>query len=368
MRILITGNSGYVGPCVTRQLRLTWPNARLTGVDTEYFGDCAVEPSGTEADQQVNADIRDLSGSVFNNVDAVVHLAALSNDSLAKTFESATDEINYGATADLAKKAKKAGVKSFVLASTCRVYAMSNDDAARTEASPLSPGTAYSRSKLAAEAALRSLAGREFTVTCLRFATACGMSPGLRLDTVLNNYVACAVLSGEVRVMSNPDAWLKLIHVRDMARAIDWAVARPGANGGSHVWVNAGSDAWTLRVGELAQVVADAIPHTRISPRVSFPREAAPDTGSYLVDFGLFRRLAPLHQPREKLLPSILELKTSLEKYLAQNGKDTSRLNRLKVLSRLVEQGQIDGDLRRTKTPGILCTPESREFAFSNPA
>ena len=347
MRILISGNSGYVGPCVTRQLRLTWPNARLIGVDAGYFEDRAAEASDTEQDRQVDADIRDLSGSIFNQVDAVVHLAALSNDSMAKAFENAADEVNYVATVDVAKKAKKAGVKSFVFASTYRVYGASacgasSEDVARTEASPVNGGTAYSRSKLAAEAALRSLAGREFTVTCLRFANACGMSPALRLDTVLNNYVASAVLSGEIRVMSNPAAWLKLIHVRDMARAIDWAVARPGANGGSHLVLNAGSDAWTMRAGELANAVADAIPGVTLC----FPREGAPETGSWRVDFGLFRRLAPLHQPREKLAPSVVELKTALEGILARHGKDPSRLNRLKVLSWMVEQGRLDKDLR----------------------
>jgi nucleoside-diphosphate-sugar epimerase len=229
MRILITGNLGYLGPCVTRQLRRTWPNARLSGIDTGYFTDCALDGSETaehRIDQQFTADVRDLPAGVFSNIDAVVHLAALSNDPMGKTFEEITDDVNFRAGMEIARRAKKSGVKSFVFASSCSVYG-SAEDTPRTEKSEINPLTAYARSKVALEFGLRTLAGRDFTVTCLRFATACGMSPRLRLDLVLNDFVASAVSRGEIRVLSNGMPWRPLIHVRDMARAIEWAVARP---------------------------------------------------------------------------------------------------------------------------------------------
>jgi nucleoside-diphosphate-sugar epimerase len=361
MRIAITGNLGYAGPCVTRQLRMTWPNARIVGVDTGYFADCALDRSiapENEVDQQVAADIRELPAGLFSNVDAVIHLAALSNDPMGKTFEDVTNDINYRAGMEIARRAKKAGVKSFVFASSCSVYG-SAQDTPRNERSEVDPLTAYARSKVAMENGLRTLAGRDFTVTCLRFATACGMSPRLRLDLVLNDFVASAVTRGEIRVLSNGEPWRPLIHVRDMARAIDWASARPAANGGNYLVVNAGSDGWTWRVSEMANAVADAIPGVG----VSINRDAPADKRSYRVDFSLFRRLAPLHQPREKLAPSILEMKGALEEYFAAHGNDVSPLIRLRVLSDLVAQGRLNPDL--TWVPARVPGQEANQYVLA---
>jgi nucleoside-diphosphate-sugar epimerase len=357
MRILITGNAGYSGPCVIRQLRQTWPGARLIGVDTGYFEDCAPNAESAAVDHRIDADIRDLPAGIFNHVNAVVHLAALSDDSTAKTFESAVGEINCRAALDIAKKAKKAGVKSFVFASSCKVYRASEEDIPRTENCELNPLTAYARSKVAAEQGLKGLAGREFTVSSLRFATACGMSPRLRPDTILNHYVASAISSGQIRVTSSGAAWLRLIHVRDMARANDWAVARPGANGGAFLAMNTGSDAWTLRVNDLANAVAGAVP----GATVSFLRDAPPETGSWRVDFSLFRRLAPLHQPREKVASAIAGMKTALEAHFARHGTDTSRMHRVKVLSGLLQQGRLRADLRWAS----VLQPEPESFALA---
>ncbi len=357
MRILITGNLGYLGPCVIRQLRQTWPEARLIGLDAGYFEGCTLDHAPRaecDPDQQLFADVRDLPSGLFSGVDAIVHLAALSNDPMGKTFEAVTSDINFRASLELARRAKKSGVKSFVFASSCSVYG-SAEDTPRTEASELNPLTAYARSKVATESALKTLAGRDFTVTCLRFATACGMSPRLRLDLVLNDFVASAVTRGEIRVLSNGTPWRPLIHVRDMARAIDWAVARPAANGGSHLVVNAGGDAWTWRVSEMAEAVAQAMPGVTISMN----REAPGDPRSYKVDFRLFRRLAPLHQPRERLTPSILEMKSALEAYFSTDGAAASSLIRLRVLSELVEQGRLNSDLTWAPVP----VPEPVEAA-----
>ena len=359
MKILITGNLGYVGPCVVRQLRQTWPDAQLKGLDTGYFADCAVDTEAARdgaVHQQVMADVRDFPIGLFSGVDAVVHLAALSNDPMGNTFEAATSDINFRAGIEIARRAKKSGVKSFVFASSCSVYG-SAEDAARTETSELNPLTAYARSKVAMESGLRTLAGRDFAVTCLRFATACGMSPRLRLDLVLNDFVASAVTRGEIRVLSNGTPWRPLIHVRDMARAIEWAVARPNGNGGSFLIVNAGSDAWTWRVSEMAQAVAAAMPGVTVSINHAAPS----DKRSYRVDFGLFRRLAPLHQPREKLTEAILEIQEALERYFSVEGADASRLIRLRVLSQLVKEGRLNSDLTWARIPA----PDAGELVLA---
>jgi nucleoside-diphosphate-sugar epimerase len=205
------------------------------------------------------------------------------------------------------------------------------------------PLTAYARSKYRAERGLAELASHDFVVTCLRFATACGISPRLRLDLVLNDFVAGALARREVRILSDGTPWRPLIHVDDMARAIEWASARDADNGGSFVAVNAGSDQWNFQVRDLAQAVAHAIPGTN----VSINPHAQPDKRSYRVCFELFRRLAPRHQPLVALVEAIDGLREGLA---AAGGAapdfPASRFIRLKTLTTLRESGRLAADLR----------------------
>ena len=233
-KILVTGNMGYVGPSVVKRLRETYPGARLVGVDAGYFAHCLtnarVLPESL-LDEQIFLDVRDIPPSLLEGVDAVVSLAAISNDTMGKLDENLTYDVNWRATLRLAEMAKRAGVQSFVFASSCSVYGAGGDDA-KTEAAAVNPLTAYAVSKIEAEKGLAPLAAPDFRVTCLRFATACGMSDRLRLDLVLNDFVAAALLSKQVAVLSDGSPWRPLIHVKDMARAIDWALARPESAGG----------------------------------------------------------------------------------------------------------------------------------------
>src|SRR5262249_19781664 len=159
----------------------------------------------------------------------------------------------------------------------------------------LNPLTAYARSKIATEASLRQLDLAGMTTTSLRFATACGMSDRVRLDLVLNDFVACALTSGEISVLSDGTPWRPLINVRDMARAIEWAISRKAETGGQFLALNVGSDCWNYQVKDLAYAVADSVPGTKVSINTAAP----PDGRSYKVDFGLFGELAPKHQPLE---------------------------------------------------------------------
>ena len=184
MKLLITGNMGYIGPCVVQRLRESYPDAILVGLDMGYF---ANRLTNTEilpecrVDLQYFADIRNFSKDLLKDVDAIVYLAAISNDPMGNKFEKVTFDINYLASVELAKKAKEAGVKAFVYASSCSMYG-SADDRPRTEESPLNPLTAYAKSKISTERDLEKLTDNEFKVTSLRFSTACGMSERLRLD------------------------------------------------------------------------------------------------------------------------------------------------------------------------------------------
>ena len=343
-RILITGNMGYVGPGVVRQLRQSFPNAELIGYDLGYFAHCltgATRLPETRLDRQVFGDVRALPAGLLAGVDAVVHLAAISNDPMGTAYEDVTMEINHRAGIVLARRAKACGVKNFVFASSCSMYGLGGD-AAKNETSDLNPLTAYARSKVATEQDLAPLADDTFRVTCLRFATACGWSDRLRLDLVLNDFVAGAVAAGEINILSDGTPWRPLIHVLDMARAIAWAVVRPADAGGNFLAVNAGSDAWNYQVRELAAAVAEALPGTRVQLNPA----AAPDLRSYRVDFSLFQQLAPDHQPRQTLAGTIAELHQRLHAMgFADPNFRTSRLMRLRVLAALREQGDLTESL-----------------------
>jgi nucleoside-diphosphate-sugar epimerase len=242
----------------------------------------------------------------------------------------------------VAELARDNGVGSFVFASSCSMYG-SAEGGPRKESDPLNPLTAYARSKVAMEEALASMDQGDTVVTALRFATACGMSPRLRLDLVLNDFVACALTSGEITVLSDGSPWRPLIDVKDMCRAIDWAIHRGPDNGGQLVRVNTGSDVWNYQVKDLALAVQEAIPGTS----VSINKDAPPDKRSYRVDFELYRRLAPGHQPQVTLEQAIRELKTGLEEMgFADKDFRSSGFMRLKMLESHMRRGGLSGDLR----------------------
>ena len=200
MKILLTGNMGYVGPGLEEQLRRSRPEATLAGFDMGFFAHCL---SGAQMlperrlDVQHFGDLRDLDERVLEGVDAVVHLAGISNDPMGKAFEDVTADINHRASVRLAQQAKAAGVRAFVFASSCSVYGYA-EGAPRDESAELNPLTAYARSKIQTEQDIQPLADEGFVITSLRFATACGMSERLRLDLVLNDFVAGAVAGGEI--------------------------------------------------------------------------------------------------------------------------------------------------------------------------
>ena len=350
-KILITGNLGYIGPCVTRHLRGAVPDVRLVGLDTGFFAgnllDARHLPEAA-VDEQIPGDVRDIGGDIFAGVDGVVHLAGISNDPIGHAYAAVTHEINCESTRRIAELARRAGARSFVFASSCSVYGFA-EGGPRTESSELGPLTAYAKSKVAAEQALAGLAGDGFTVTCLRFATACGLSPRLRLDLVLNDFVATAVSTGEIRILSDGTPWRPLIDVSDMARAIEWAVFRSAADGGAYLAVNVGSNDWNFQVRDLAAAVAAAIPGStiRINP------DAQPDKRSYRVNFDLFGRLAPRHQVLSTPAATIAALHLALQAAgAAEPGFDPTRLIRLKTLGVLRETGRIEESLRWVKSAG----------------
>jgi nucleoside-diphosphate-sugar epimerase len=364
MKILITGNMGYVGPVLVRRLRHTYPDAELYGLDVGYFGNC-ITSNGILPEcglnQQFFADVRSFPSALLSGVNAVVYLAALSNDPLGHAFEEATLDINYRSCVRAAKMAKEAGVQSFVFASSCSVYGYA-EDGARTEDSPVNPLTAYAKSKVWAETDLAPLADGRFKVTCLRFATACGMSDRLRLDLVLNDFVAGAVASKKISILSDGTPWRPLIHVKDMARAIDWAIQRDPSQGGHFLKVNVGDDRWNYQVKDLAGAVARAIPGVEVSINAN----AQPDKRSYRVSFEKFKQLAPGYTPEVDLMTAVAELRDGLNAigFNDENFRQ-SRFIRLNVLTRLKNQSLLNDNLEWTNRVRVAKALAPRELQHS---
>ena len=343
MRVLITGNMGYVGPAVVKHFRRTHPESRLEGFDSGFFAHCLTTVDGIperRLDRQYFGDVRTLDAELLYGVDAVVMLAAISNDPMGAQFSRVTGEINRDAAVAIAHKAAAAGVRNLVFASSCSVYGVA-DGGPRREDDPVNPMTAYAASKIETESALASIGG-DMTITCLRFATACGMSDRLRLDLVLNDFVACALTAGRITVLSDGSPWRPLIDVRDMARAIDWAATRSADNGGRFLVVNAGADSANYQVRDIAEMVARHVPGCS----VSINHDAPADSRSYRVDFSRFAKLAPHHQPRMRLQDSVVDLVAGLRSLgFADADFRNSPLIRLHTLKALVAEGRLSDDL-----------------------
>lgn len=345
MKILITGNLGYVGPGVVKEFRKYYPKSEILGFDTGYFSKYITTTGPApenHLDAQYYGDVRNFPEKLLEGVDTLVYLAAISNDPIGNKFEKPTLDINCHAAIDIAKKAKIQGVKKYIYASSCSVYGAA-EDKPRTEDSEVNPLTAYAKSKIYAEDGLALVAGSNFQISCHRFATACGMSDRLRLDLVLNDFVAGALTSGKIDILSDGTPWRPLINVVDMARAIRWSHERDNKDGGDYLVINTGRNDWNYTVKELAEKVRQFLPKTS----VSINKNAAPDKRSYRVDFSLFEKLAPNHQPLFNLEQTIQGL---IEGYMAIGFNDpdfrNSNLIRLNIINELLSKGYIDSDLR----------------------
>lgn len=348
LKILVTGNMGYIGPAVISKLKKSYPDCELIGLDLGFFAHCL---TGAEVfpeiclKQQIFADVRnvttDILTKIIGEVYAVIHLAAISNDPIGNFFEKATDEINNHSSIRLAKIVKELGAKRFIFASSCSVYG-SAEGIPKEETHELNPLTPYARSKIAAETGLAELADEDFVITCLRFGTACGMSNRLRLDLVVNDFVAAAISSKEILILSDGSPWRPLIHINDMARAIDWAINRDSNNGGTFLTLNTGSDEWNYQVIDLAECIAKHIPNVKISVN----KDALPDKRSYQVSFSKFSKLAPNHQPQIDLSETVCDIKDGLELFDFKDADfRNSNLIRLKVLRDLCKINRLNANL-----------------------
>ena len=279
MRILVTGHRGYVGSVMVPMLLAE--GIEVVGLDIDLYRNSTFgDESQIVSVPEIKKDIRDIEARDLEGIDAVFHLAALSNDPLGDLNAGLTEEINWQASVRLAEEAKKAGVSRYVFASSCSNYGASGTDSFLTEAASVNPITAYGRSKVSTEEGVSPLANEHFSPTFLRFATAYGYSPRLRFDIVVNNLVAWAFTTGKILMKSDGTAWRPLIHVSDMTRAFLSVVRAPRELVYNQVF-NAGSTNENSTVRQGAALVKKTVPNSE----ASFGEGAGTDPRNYRVDF-----------------------------------------------------------------------------------
>jgi nucleoside-diphosphate-sugar epimerase len=349
MRILLTGNLGYVGTVMTDRLQASGHDIR--GFDSGYFADCTLEKA-PEPEEQVLADVRDFDSRALDGIDAVVHLAALSNDPLGELDAPLTNVINVGGLERIARAAKDAGINRFVFASSCSLYGLADGSVALDETCPQNPLTAYARSKVDGESVLADLTDRAFRPISLRFATAFGYSPRLRLDLVVNNLVASALGRGVVALESDGTPWRPLVHVQDMAAAVICALQADLEVCGAQAF-NVGSESENYQIITIAKAVSEACDNVPVTAK---PLGAGGDQRSYNVAFGKIRQLMPQFQTTWNLAAGIDDLVQRLRALNRTGIIDDPAFYRIRKVRSLVEGGTLDYALKKLVMPSMTRT------------
>ncbi|HYH90647.1 MAG TPA: SDR family oxidoreductase [Solirubrobacteraceae bacterium] len=336
MKVLVTGHDGYIGTVLTPLLAAAGHDA--TGLDTSLFANHAFGELPDVAARE--RDIRDAGPEEFEGFDAVIHLAALSNDPLGDLSPAVTYAINHNASVALARAAREAGVARFLYSSSCSTYGAGDTDAPLDEHAPFNPVTPYANSKVLAERAISALATDGFSPVFLRNATAYGVSPRMRGDIVVNNLVAYAYATGEVRMQSDGTPWRPLAHVEDIANAFVAALEAPRDAVHNEAF-NIGRDEDNHQIRDIARMIEATVPDAK----VTLAPGASPDRRSYRVDFS---KSARLFTPRWSVQRGIDEMLAAydaagltLEQFLSP------RFQRIARIRELVEAGELDADLRR---------------------
>ncbi len=339
-RVLVTGNLGYIGSVLAPLLRKKGYAVR--GLDTGYYADCLLAAPDDPADQ-ILRDIRQVTAIDLEGCEAVIHLAALSNDPLGELVPGLTEEINLHGTLLLAKRAREAGVRRFVYASSQSMYGISDTDGELDEDdSEKHPLTSYARTKWDAECALKKLADGDFEVVCFRPSTVFGASPRIRSDIIYNNLVGCAFSTGRIEIKSDGTPWRPVVHIQDVCAAFLAGLEAPAAlvNGRSF---NVGIPDGNFSVRQLAEAAQRCVPGSKLT----FTGEHGKDSRTYRVGFRrILTELKDYFRPEWDLMRGGIEM---VEFFRACGfteadfrGPRCVRLARLKELS---EQGRLDATL-----------------------
>lgn len=345
MRILVTGNQGYIGTVLATMLKAA--GHKVVGLDSGLFRDCAI--SRLDPIPTLEIDVREVEIADLAGVDAVMHLAGLSNDPLGDIDPAVTYDINYHASVRLAELAKRVGVKRFIFASSCSVYG-STDGTVANERAPFRPVTPYARSKALAEEEIGRLAGADFCPVYLRSATAYGVSPMIRFDLVLNNLVAWATATGRVHIKSDGTPWRPIVHVADIARAYIAVLEAPSELVHNQAF-NVGRMRDNYQIRDIAEIVEATVPGSRIE----YASDAGPDRRCYRVDFTKLASSLPGFRPRWRAPEGAREIHETIRDLgLDAEDFEGARYNRLDHIKELLDRNLLDTDLRFARSSSTL--------------
>ncbi len=340
-RILVTGHNGFIGPLLVNLL--LEKGYDVTGLDTGYYGpECALYEIARKAGNfnEIERDVRDVTAADLEGFDAVCHLAALSNDTLGKLDPELTYDINYRSSVRMAKLAKQVGVRKFIYSSSCSLYGKAGDEAL-TETAEFNPITAYAKSKVRTEEELMPMGDDNFCVTSLRNSTAYGISPRLRLDLVVNDLVGWAVVTEQIKILSDGTPWRPLVHAEDIGRAFAAVIEAPAANVNKQAF-NVGIDSENFQVRDIARMVGEIIPGCE----VVITGEHGSDSRSYRVNFGKIKKMLPEFKPQWDLRKGIEQVYEAYQRYKMTDEKFKGRyFVRLRQIQYLMDSGKINDEL-----------------------
>ena len=339
-RVLVTGHTGYIGAVLVPILLARGHD--VVGLDSDLFDACTFTGDLVKV-PAIHKDSRDVTAADLPAVDAVIHLAGLSNDPLGDYRPGLTDEINRAASVRIAGLAKAAGAQRFLFASSCSNYGASGDGFL-DEDSPVNPVTPYGQSKVDVEAEIGPMADDTFSPVFLRASTAYGLSPRLRFDLVVNNLTAWAVTTGEVHLKSDGSPWRPIVHVEDIARAYVAALEAPRAAIHNRAF-NVGLTTENYQIREIAEVVHQVVPGSTIG----FADGAAPDTRNYRVDCGRIARTLHGFKPQWTLRRGVEQLYDAYTRVgLTLDDFEGARFKRIAHVQKMIDEGALDETLRRT--------------------